>query len=607
MGKTASEPDVAATVRLHITPLTSATASSILPAGTDLSTVSYHTLATFPEASYGFVDLPADAAAKLKKKLHGATFRGVKVRIEEARAEEWKTRREQDATAEEDGGSKRAKRKRAREQGVLEGFEIGDRSVVRGWTEKVDRGRDGEKKKRKKERGECLFKLVIPPNKADNDTKKDKKMEKKGDELSKEERKAERRERRKKKVVKEFEHLEKFPQFLKISQLDPTRGKESLAAEFIDGIGWVDAKGQVVEAPPPKKEKQKKDKKKKKEKGGKEASEPGGKATPGVVGIADDIEPATDAMDIDDAVSVGSEEVFVDAPDTVGAAPDSIAVAANASCSGSESEEEEEEKAEADSKGSTSIAEPTSEADSDSGSGGSEDEESASTKAPSPPAPAQAKTKQTMSHTSLPPLAIHPLEALYKPAALDSVDAYSAEAPEANTSAFRFGFGGDADDSDDDDDDDAVPITSYRDPGRYRSAAPTPDTAIGTKRFFSPISIAGESVGENLPTAACATSASNASSDAPLLFPHEESRYLNGLSLWQKLPQPAALKPVEEPAQGEEGEAKLITDPVELWKKRFYESRGEWNRDWKRRRKEGLKAKRKRERTGPGGSRANRT
>ncbi|KAI5847992.1 hypothetical protein BZA05DRAFT_404085 [Tricharina praecox] len=598
MGET--EPNAPAagsdTVRLHITPLTTATAASILPAGTDLSTISFHALPTFPEASYGFVDLPVDAANKLKKKLHGAIFRGVKVRVQEARAEEWKKRTVEEVP-EDNGKVGQKKRKRAREEGVLEGFEIGDRSV------------DGEKKKRK-ERGECLFKVVIPPNKTDNDVKKEKKKELSKEE-KKEEKKAEKREgkdKKKKKVVKEFDHLEKFPQFLKISQLDMTRGKESLAAEFVEDVGWVDAKGEIVELPPKKKEKkQKKEKKEeKKEKKKEEAPEPAVEetATPGIVDftedIAVDIESIAEAMDIDDNVSVSSEEVFADVSDNVEESSETAkedekeeqdTMAAADADSSSESEddgqEEDEDMAEDDSKSFVSKTEPESKA-----------EEPAPAKVLSTP----AKGKQVMSHTSLPPLAIHPLEALYKPAALDS-DADPTEASGANVSAFKFGFGGDAEDSDDD----VAPVsTPYRDPGRYRSSAPTPDTAIGTKRFFSPASISDDSGGEFYPTTPHTTSSSNVISDAPLLFLHEESRFLKGLSLWQQLPQPTALKPVEEPAKEEEGEAKLITDPVEIWKKRFYESRGEWNRDWKRRRKEGLKAKRKRERTGPGGSGANR-
>lgn len=41
-----------------------------------------------------------------------------------------------------------------------------------------------------------------------------------------------------------------------------------------------------------------------------------------------------------------------------------------------------------------------------------------------------------------------------------------------------------------------------------------------------------------------------------------------------------------------------VVGRVEVWKKLFYEKRGEWNREWKRRRSEAVKSKRRRERAG---------
>jgi hypothetical protein len=625
-----------ATVRLHITPLTAETASSILPAGTDLSTVSYHAIPTFPENAYGFVDLPTAAAEKLKKKLHGAMFRGVKVRVEEARPEEWKERvaKQREETKEERRERKREK-KRKREDGVLEGMQLDEnRRIARGWVDKEKKERkekteakdkDGKKEKKEKkekkkpDRSECLFKAAIPANKVDLIKEKPKKAKKSKEEKALE--KAAKKDKKTRKVIREFENSEKFPAFLKSSQLDPTRGPSDFVDEFVDGVGWVDGKGNVVEEPPKKKHK----KDKKKERADKEVieapkeaiPEPEVSETPKVVDFDEDSAPAPDAMDIDDAASVSSEEAFFDVPDDTAQNTSVVDTEQDESDNDSEADKAEGKVTDvkraksvpADEEESSSESESEFEADSsededanvqeavatedkvsagqqdDSADSESSDEEDETEPKPSPP-----KEKPTLA-----PIVteVHPLEALYKPSTADTTESTTI----ASTGTFRFGFGG-GDDSEDEDDGVAQTSTPYRDPGRYRSSAPTPDTAIGNKRFFSPTSASEES-----PTESKAPSTSIApflgAVDAPLLFNHEESRFLKGMSLWQKLPQPKALLPSEEQEQAE-GEA--ITDPVELWKKRFYDNRGEWNREWKRRRKEGLKAKRKRERAGPSGA-----
>ena len=75
--------------RLYISPFTPellpiVLAPSVLPTA---SNISFHSLQTFPERNYGFVDLPAMEATKVKKKLHGSILKGSKVKVEEARAE----------------------------------------------------------------------------------------------------------------------------------------------------------------------------------------------------------------------------------------------------------------------------------------------------------------------------------------------------------------------------------------------------------------------------------------------------------------------------------------------------------------------------------------
>src|SRR6478752_3045535 len=91
-GPPAVPEDPNSIVRLHITPFTPALckvylAPSLLPLAQNIS---YHTLETFPDKGFGYVDLPAMEAQKLKKKLNGLTLKGSKVKIEEAKSEKRK-------------------------------------------------------------------------------------------------------------------------------------------------------------------------------------------------------------------------------------------------------------------------------------------------------------------------------------------------------------------------------------------------------------------------------------------------------------------------------------------------------------------------------------
>ena len=69
------QEEVEKTIRLHITPFTPALckvylAPSILPLAKNIS---YHAVQTFPEKGFGYVELPAMEAQKLKKKLKTPT------------------------------------------------------------------------------------------------------------------------------------------------------------------------------------------------------------------------------------------------------------------------------------------------------------------------------------------------------------------------------------------------------------------------------------------------------------------------------------------------------------------------------------------------------
>ena len=189
-------------VRLHITPFTPALLKvylppSLLPAAQNIS---YHAVETFPEKGFGYVELPAMEAQKLKKKLNGSTLKGSKVRIEVAKPEKRKKleaeRAEEQQEEQEERPVKRAKKDRKKKEGVLEGVELPDeRKVKRGWTEVPVKGkkerkdkRDKEEKKKEKaqrkeskytKEPEVLFKAKLTPVAATEVARKEKKDKKK--------------------------------------------------------------------------------------------------------------------------------------------------------------------------------------------------------------------------------------------------------------------------------------------------------------------------------------------------------------------------------------------------------------------------------------------
>jgi hypothetical protein len=246
-------------VRLHITPLKPDLlkiylAPSVLPLAKN---VSYHTVETFPEKGFGYVDLPEVEAQKLRKKLNGSTLRGSKVRIEMAKPEKRKAHEEVDAAREKEQAgrpSKRAKKdqkeKRRKEVGVLEGVELpNERKVKRGWTDPTvnnkkdrkekkekDKDKDGKHEQRKSKytkEPELLFKAKLTPIAATEVARKDKKKDKK-----------EKKSKSREVTVHEFENNTKTPSFLKETKIST---EKKPAVEYINGQGWVDEDGTVVE------------------------------------------------------------------------------------------------------------------------------------------------------------------------------------------------------------------------------------------------------------------------------------------------------------------------------------------------------------------------
>ncbi|EHY56795.1 hypothetical protein HRR83_002124 [Exophiala dermatitidis] len=225
----------AASMRLHITPFTPDLLQAVVgPRLLDqVSGVSYHTIQTFPENSYGYLELPTMEAEKIKKKLNGAILKGRKIKIDEARPN--KRRRLESPTEEP------PKRRSAisanpakKDRNVLAGHELpSDRKVKRGWTEanpvkagKKTKGRVSSSTSKYTDKNELLFRTKLPPNKAESGKKV---KAKKGSGQH---------------VVHEFEHATIQPSFLR--QDGTTGAKRQL--EYVEGRGWVDESGEVVEA-----------------------------------------------------------------------------------------------------------------------------------------------------------------------------------------------------------------------------------------------------------------------------------------------------------------------------------------------------------------------
>ncbi|KAI1155606.1 hypothetical protein F4825DRAFT_447300 [Nemania diffusa] len=262
-----TEPAIPYT-RLHITPFDLSLESVVIPASVlpRARNISYHTIETFPEKRFGFVDLPTMDADKLKKKLNGAVVKGSKIRIETALPEPV-PQPTTDADTDKAKKEKKKSRKRKHEAGVIEGVQLEGRKVKRGWTtteqemiekkrKKAKKGkkddklsqeeRSDKKDKKKKKRTtvkskytddpECLFKTKLP------DTGPSEEPEENGEEGSTHKKKRRRKSDREV-IVHEFEKTTKYPTFLKPG----STGASAEATTFQDGVGWVDGAGKVVE------------------------------------------------------------------------------------------------------------------------------------------------------------------------------------------------------------------------------------------------------------------------------------------------------------------------------------------------------------------------
>ena len=227
--------------RLHITPLSPDLLSAVLPPSFAhlARNISYHTLQTFPENTYGYLELPLMEAEKLKKKLNGSILKGKKIRIEEARPRKRALEDYQEATQDEPteafaDGVKRSKRVK-RDLATISGYELSpDRKVKRGWTEprklkgsKSTQGSSGQPSSKYTEKQEALFRTRAPPNKAKVPKSHSKKSKRTSRDV----------------LVHEFEKSTIQPSFLREEDTSDQRQ----AVEYVDGKGWVDKDGEVVE------------------------------------------------------------------------------------------------------------------------------------------------------------------------------------------------------------------------------------------------------------------------------------------------------------------------------------------------------------------------
>ncbi|OBT87605.1 hypothetical protein VE02_04121 [Pseudogymnoascus sp. 03VT05] len=441
--------------RLHITPFNASLMAAIVPPSLapKARNISFHTLQAFPEKEYGFVDLPTEEAGKIKRKLKGALLRGKKIAIEEARGEKaWGEAIDGGEGAEEEGKKKKEKssKKRKRHEEPMKGAEVLDRQIKRGWTDpkatkkaaKENRMKEGKDKKKEREKSkytteaECLFRTTLPPTIAAA-------LPAKGIEgvvVDKERRK---RKAGKDVTLHEFAKTEKFATFLRQKS---TGGTVKVAVEFVEGKGWVDENGEVIEGEP-KKSNHNDDVLKKMAKENKvklPTPEPVEKSEP-------EEDPDTNMQD--------------------------AAAVSDTSSSGSSSEDEEDD-----------ASQPESENEAEAQSSSNSPDRPITSTAPSiPPShgltisippPPGLKSKETAS--------IHPLEALY---GRHDQGADASEAPAASPFTF-FGDGNNSDVDEDDEVDDFVapmtPFTTQEFSSRgQRSAAPTPDTAHPQRKHFS--------------------------------------------------------------------------------------------------------------------------
>jgi hypothetical protein len=541
-------------VRLHVTPLKPDLlkvylAPSVLPLAKNIS---YHTVETFPEKGYGYLELPDSEAQKLKKKLNGTTLRGAKVRIEMAKTEKRKAREEADAAKDKEEAERPSKRvkkeKRKKEDGVLEGVELeNERKVKRGWTEPPSKCKKDRKEKKDKDKEqkheqkkskytkepEMLFKAKLTPVAATEVSRKEKKADKK-------EKKEKKRSKSKEVVVHEFEKNTKTPSFLKETKVAT---EKKPAVEYVNGQGWVDEDGNVVEP------------------------ETGKARNRRVLELVDKPaepekkQPATSSSSSSPVNKAPKKKAKITPPPESEDEDDSSVVSSSSEDISSESEAES----------------------SDAGS------------ARSTPVPAANGTKETEDvQASSGDKEIHPLEALFK-RPKPTPGPLSLSTPKKLTpitTSFSF-FDGDADAENMEVDQvgqavDNGPTTPFTERDLewrgLRSAAPTPDTAAIGRRFSFDWRKGSQEAEED-------DDEDMGDTEAEHQLSKNTKANAKAIAANSKLPG-LAEEDEEDAAEAGAKEPDAEEKPESEFRKWFWENRGDLNRAWKKRRRDALKAKR---------------
>lgn len=529
--------------RLHISPLSPDLLPIILPADIleRATNISFHTLQTFPDRNYGYVDLPIVDAEKVKKKFHGSILKGSAMRVEVARSEKARN------TAEEDGvesqrdsnpeAKKKGKRKANQADEVISGFELpAGRKVKRGWAEPATTARGSKASKSAVETGkkkssktksaysdgpECLFKTKLPVNAlglgnfpfADGKARKRKRGESHRDVL-----------------VHEFSNTTKHATFLKESQGDT--GKKN-AFEYIDGKGWVDEDGNTVE------------------------SEPSTRRIRSASGKGKISQQSDGSDEIALSAEGGMEEMPSLQPITTGTEEQNHETSSSEVSSGSENESEGDE-----------YSNPSSESDEDQNSKESDKNSPMDDDANSP--------IQAISVSHTPPAPeVHPLEALFKRPKAAASSTPKKPTLELSTSFTFF------DESPNGEPEEnpvfLMPQTPFTQQDfrarRQRSAAPTPDTAAPGKTFGD------------------VWNGGNPSDESDDNDDDDKDEKKEG-NLEPKSPRTQSESPSPERRAEPESTAGANAPETEF-QKWFWEHRGENNRAWKRRKREAAREKRK--------------
>lgn len=542
------------TTRLHISPFTPALLETVLNPSlrSSAADISFHTLETFPENSYGYVNLPTMEAEKLKKKLNGSILKGKKMKVEEAKPKK-RHRVEEDTNSHseskfEAAELKKSSKKRKGDKDALPGHELSpDRHVKRGWTEPGKRERHTHKSKTKESKSssqrskytdnpECIFLTKPPANQAVVEKVEKKRSGTKGNEKDSV-------------VVHEFAKTVKHPTFLRSGE---NVEEATLTDGFVEGKGWVSRGGDVKEA----------------------AREEEAKATKGapgrVKGGKDKIKP------------IAKRPAKEPSPQESSSGNSS----SESSSSATSSSEEDTDRTDADDDDSETTSTSSSE---DTSSSSDDNEESADEETPGKLDKAKATSTLPILSSGTPIAnppeestngdgSVHPLEKLFKLPAPTTPKSAPRPSLEIQTQ-FSF-FGGENGDDDDDDSNDVegTPVTGLEPPQTpftrqdlhtrgVRSAAPTPDTAAPQRISFW----------EN-----------NDNNNYGYDDEDDEEYYET----------PNAKKQKQDTNGGDaksKGKGKITGADGGDFASWFWENRGENNRAWKKRRREAAKEKRQRE------------